>query len=398
VREDREALNAVMELLGPGWHYITTDVTEGAPGNRERMVFVYNAHKVFFNYVAGEVVLPDDKVDELLHFKKGARLELPGDEANITLRESVKTDRRGGKGLKLSEEYVLRLPEQSKLILPEGAQLILPRRTAVSESDDGQHFFTLDTELENVFIKLPYQDVKRDSLNFARTPYLVSFQAGWLKLFLCTVHIYYGEGALGMRRRKAEIRRLTQFLADRAQSEHDSDADSFFILLGDFNIVDRQHETMKALTRHGFKVPEHLQSLPGTNVKKDKYYDQIAYWREPDQADGSTGAVTQVEVQRAGVFDFFETVFRVGETASGETADIDIYQERSSALRKAIAKAKARKVKRKKAPLTPKEEQAVAERIYTDWRTYQMSDHLPMWVELRIDFGDEYLEQVASSK
>jgi hypothetical protein len=27
----------------------------------------------------------------------------------------------------------------------------------------------------------------------------------------------------------------------------------------------------------------------------------------------------------------------------------------------------------------------------TYWRTHQMSDHLPMWVELRIDYSDEYL-------
>jgi hypothetical protein len=28
---------------------------------------------------------------------------------------------------------------------------------------------------------------------------------------------------------------------------------------------------------------------------------------------------------------------------------------------------------------------------YNDWRTYQMSDHLVMWVELRIDYAAEYL-------
>jgi hypothetical protein len=30
-------------------------------------------------------------------------------------------------------------------------------------------------------------------------------------------------------------------------------------------------------------------------------------------------------------------------------------------------------------------------RYYKDWRTYQMSDHLPMWIELGIDFGERYL-------
>jgi hypothetical protein len=27
----------------------------------------------------------------------------------------------------------------------------------------------------------------------------------------------------------------------------------------------------------------------------------------------------------------------------------------------------------------------------TYWRTFQMSDHLPMWVELKIDYSDDYL-------
>jgi len=30
-------------------------------------------------------------------------------------------------------------------------------------------------------------------------------------------------------------------------------------------------------------------------------------------------------------------------------------------------------------------------RYYRDWRTYQMSGHLPKWIEVKIDFGEEYL-------
>ena len=28
---------------------------------------------------------------------------------------------------------------------------------------------------------------------------------------------------------------------------------------------------------------------------------------------------------------------------------------------------------------------------YKDWRTYQMSDHLLKWIEVKTDFGEEYL-------
>jgi hypothetical protein len=30
-----------------------------------------------------------------------------------------------------------------------------------------------------------------------------------------------------------------------------------------------------------------------------------------------------------------------------------------------------------------------------EWRTFQISDHLPMWVELKVDFADEYLKQMS---
>lgn len=60
VREDLGALNAVIGILGKHeWSYIATDVTEGRPGNRERMVFVYNNNKVRFTNIAGEITLAE---------------------------------------------------------------------------------------------------------------------------------------------------------------------------------------------------------------------------------------------------------------------------------------------------------------------------------------------------
>jgi hypothetical protein len=32
---------------------------------------------------------------------------------------------------------------------------------------------------------------------------------------------------------------------------------------------------------------------------------------------------------------------------------------------------------------------------YRDWRTYQVSDHLPMWIELETDFSEQYLVRKA---
>lgn len=34
-------------------------------------------------------------------------------------------------------------------------------------------------------------------------------------------------------------------------------------------------------------------------------------------------------------------------------------------------------------------------RSFKDWRTYRMSDHLPMWIELGVDDTDAYLATLA---
>jgi hypothetical protein len=48
VRDDLAALERLMYLLGWWWKDIITDVTEGVPGNRERMAFLYDSRKVRF--------------------------------------------------------------------------------------------------------------------------------------------------------------------------------------------------------------------------------------------------------------------------------------------------------------------------------------------------------------
>ena len=50
-----------------------------------------------------------------------------------------------------------------------------------------------------------------DDMQFARTPFCVSFQAGWFKFNLTTVHIIYGSGESKPRRLK-EIDALAKFL------------------------------------------------------------------------------------------------------------------------------------------------------------------------------------------
>lgn len=216
-------------------------------------------------------------------------------------------------------------------------------------------------------IVLPDAQLIGGKRQFARTPFYASFQSGWFKFNLCAVHIYYGrDSGPELERRIEEIDRLAAFIADRAKRES-----STFILLGDFNIVSPEHRTMEALTRHGFTIPDPLKDSP-TNMFQTKHYDQIAFVAEE-------GLVQLGDSDRnAGAFNFYKYLFTPEESETyyglfdGE--------------------------QRKRWDLDEQGHPQTLEgrrRYYAnEWRTWQMSDHLPMWVELKVDFSDRYLESL----
>ena len=43
---------------------------------------------------------------------------------------------------------------------------------------------------------------------------------------------------------------------------------------------------------------------------------------------------------------------------------------------------------------TEYDEKGVVSYYNTFYRTFQMSDHLPLWVELKVDFSGQYLEEL----
>ena len=202
----------------------------------------------------------------------------------------------------------------------------------------------------------------QEALQFARSPYIAGFKSGWAYLTLVTVHIYYGTSAAVDPRRLKEIQDFGKLIAANAgqmssapQYEPDSaPVRDNLIILGDFNIFNRKDVTMEALTAAGFRVPDELQSIPGSNVAKDKHYDQIAYYKKLDSL---------VPTGRAGVFDFYNSVFRQNETIDDEQAYAAARVEKPGSS-------------------------------FRDWRTYQMSDHLPMWIEFNSDASKAYIDRV----
>ncbi len=278
VREDLVALEKIMDLLGSEWKYITSDVTEGTPGNRERMAFLYDSRKIKFTGIAGEIVIPP-------------------------------VTRRSGDG--------------KKVVYDPADQLY-------------------------------------------RTPYLCGFRCDWLNFFLTTVHIRYGDDDPDDPERVREIQELAKLLNKRVRER--SDLKKYqFILLGDFNIYSPEDATMKALTDNGFVVPEELNTLPHTNTgSKKRHYDQIAFWPKKRKIE-FTG--------KAGVYNFFDVVYKDDEQET-YIPEMNSYKSRYETTSKGKPRSKSGK-----------------KRYYrTDWRTHQMSDHLPMWIQIKTSFEEEYLK------
>ncbi len=57
-RRDTTALFALLSRLGPRYRVIASDVTEGDPGNGERLAYIYDSERVQPSGLVGELVLP----------------------------------------------------------------------------------------------------------------------------------------------------------------------------------------------------------------------------------------------------------------------------------------------------------------------------------------------------
>ena len=209
----------------------------------------------------------------------------------------------------------------------------------------------------------------RAGKQFRRTPFIASFQSGWLKFDICTVHLYYGaETGAKLEERTEEIAAIAKYFGER--SDRALGDDRALILLGDFNIVHPEHRTMKALKDNGFLVPKALRNSPTTGTKK--FYDQIGFKTEPEVIEYVESRSKNPLKRNAGVIPLFDSVMTM-----------DHFQDYKSAVKKSSAGKKAGN------------STAKLKKVYKSWRTYQFSDHYPMWVRLQTNDSDAYLRKMA---
>ncbi|MDP3581628.1 MAG: endonuclease/exonuclease/phosphatase family protein [Ignavibacteria bacterium] len=239
LRDNLSDLSRVLQILGPYWKTVYSDMIPDPGGNRERIAYIYDKRTVTFTGLAAEANPPREK--------KGS-------------------------------EYL-------------------------------------------------------SEINWWRSPYIASFRAGNFDFVVITAHIRWGKNE---KERLGELKILADWVDMKSKEKFNEDKD--ILVMGDFNIPNIESDLFKAVTSKGLMIPEALSKKSfGTNLEKDKRYDQILHL----------------------------PIYKSKFTNNGGV--VDFYNGNIKPLFTNLDKSKF---------------------------TYQMSDHLPLWIQINTDIEGELLNQI----
>ncbi len=168
-----------------------------------------------------------------------------------------------------------------------------------------------------------------------RSPYMASFSSGNFDFVIISAHIRWGDSSEA---RTKEIASFADWVHLKRAQKHIEDKD--FLVTGDFNIETKA--MYKALTDKGLVAPAALRAKEfGTDLARNKRYDQILHY--PMYDDNF--------INKGGVLDFFAGGFE---------------------------------------PLFPGLEKTAC--------TFQLSDHLPLWIQINTDNDGHELDHILRVK
>ncbi len=181
------------------------------------------------------------------------------------------------------------------------------------------------------------------SQSFWRAPYMCSFRSGNFDFIAIATHARWGDSVEG---RKAELQLLADWIDTRFKNRYVEDTD--LIVMGDFNVPKIGDTLFKALTSRGLQVPDALKDLKvgdtaigGSNLGENARYDQILHLPTTKKRFSNLG----------GTLDFFGNDSKIEELFPGK------------------------KYTREKF-------------------SFQISDHFPVWVQVKTDIEGERLNEI----
>ena len=180
------------------------------------------------------------------------------------------------------------------------------------------------------------------AIEWWRSPYMATFIAGSYEFTLLSAHIRWdGDSSAS---RVPELQTLADWIDARVNEPQEKGRE--LILMGDFNIPKEDDPTFRAITSKGLEIPDALRGGHGSNLAQDKRYDQILHY--PKFASTFSG--------HGGVLDFYRNDWRSLFPAA-QFPDMDKLGF-----------------------------------------TFQISDHLPLWVQINTWIEDEVLDRIIAEK
>lgn len=204
-----------------------------------------------------------------------------------------------------------------------------------------------------------------------RTPTFTGFESGWHKFSIVSVHLHPGDSSNGEGKptdqeiRKEEVRLLTEVL--KTKLRRTSFIERNTIVLGDTNLYEEDTDIVALLADIGFKESAGL-SGKFTNTSLNQIYDRIFlnvndYFKLNTNTDGE---------ESGGVFNLFKHVYQ-------NTPDsINAYKEFMLA--------------HKGDPSTLTNTTKFKTYFNRYWKRNQISDHLPVWIEINTDNSNSFLK------
>ena len=193
-------------------------------------------------------------------------------------------------------------------------------------------FTGLAAEVDAERVKDPETGEYLPEQSWWRKPFMASFRAGSFDFVGLTAHIRWGSGKAA---RIAPLELLAKWLSIRLNEDHVVDKD--FIVMGDFNIPSEDDELFAAISSKGLRIPDALRGITGSNLAQNKRYDQILHHPRFVKCFTNHGGV------------------------------LDFYADDHEALFPGMEK--------------------------RDF-TFQLSDHLPLWIQVKTELTDERLDQI----
>lgn len=208
-------------------------------------------------------------------------------------------------------------------------------------------------------------------IQLKRTPTFTGFESGWKKFSIVSLHLHPGDGAndpgepTDKEIRKEEVRLLMQLLElklNRASFE-----DRNLIVLGDTNLYEEDEDIVQLINDKGFFESDGLKGKY-TNTSLSQIYDRIflhvdEYFKIGEDEDGQ---------ERGGVFNLFDYVYK-------KTSD-------------EISKYHELMLLHKDNPATLTSPDAFQTYFNRYWKRNQISDHLPVWLEIETDSTQSFLK------